>query len=135
MELLFLGQLGIHRQRERLAGRRLRDGEVAGLVAQRGEAVLKVERDRVIDLGPDLAGGQILPQAVADGRRDADDILIVDMMIFRPLDRERHDLVESAGTEEGAVERGRLAAAFGPVVEVAELDPEHGGLERRRASS
>ena len=54
--LLLVGQLGIHRQGERLARGRFGDGEVAGLVAERREAGLQVERDRVVDLGPDLAG-------------------------------------------------------------------------------
>ena len=98
--LLLLGQLGVHRQGQRLAGGRFGDGEVAGLVAQGREAGLQVERDRIVDLGPDLAGGQVVAQGVADRGRHADDVLVVDVVMARPLDGERDDLIE-------AVRRGR----------------------------
>ena len=58
----------------------LGDGEVAGLVAEGGEAGLQVERDRVVDLGPDLAARQVVAQGVADRGRDADDVLVVDVV-------------------------------------------------------
>ena len=54
-----VGQLGVHRQGDGLPGGGLGVGEVARLVAERGEAGLEVERDRVVDLGPDPAGGQV----------------------------------------------------------------------------
>ena len=37
-------------------------GEVAVLVSERGEADLEVQRDRVVDLGADLAVGQVVAQ-------------------------------------------------------------------------
>ena len=62
---LLLRELREDRQRHGLVGRGLRLREVAGLVAEGGEALLQVKRDRVVDLGADAALGQVLTQRVA----------------------------------------------------------------------
>ena len=63
MALLFFAQLGIDWQGDRLQSRRLRLGIIAGLVAQRAEARLQMQGDRVVDLSADLPRGQVLARA------------------------------------------------------------------------
>ena len=83
--LLLVAELRIERQRERFTGGRFRVGKIARLVAQRLEAKLQVERDRVIDLRADLSRRQIFTQRVAKQSGHADDILIVDVEVALSL--------------------------------------------------
>ena len=64
--LFGVGELGIDRQGEGLAGRRFGLRKIARLVAQRREAGLQVERDRIVDLGADLPCRQMVAERIAD---------------------------------------------------------------------
>ena len=129
-ERLLLGrQLGIDRQCEGFAGGRLGDGKIARLVAQGSETRLKVERYRVVDFGADLAGGQKISERVAEGGGNADDELVVDVIITFSLARQADQVGEAEVVEELLVASGGLAAIVRPRFEVAQLDAEDGGLE------
>ena len=128
--LFGVGELGIDRQGEGLAGRRFGLRKIARLVAQRGEAGLQVERDRIVDLGADLPRRQMVAKRIAERRGNADDELVVDMEVARPLDRQADHRLQAVRDEQAAVASRNLPAQAGPGVKVAELHPEHGRLER-----
>src|SRR5512146_646245 len=67
--LLRLGQLAVDRQRERFPGRLLRVREIPFPIAERREALLPMERHRVVDLGADFPRLEVREQPVAQ-RRD-----------------------------------------------------------------
>ena len=70
----------------RLGGRALRVGERAADVTERGEALLQVKRNRVVDLRADPGLRQVRPQRIAPG--DPDDVLVEDVVPVRRLGRE-----------------------------------------------
>src|SRR4051812_20331518 len=65
------------RERERLFRGALALREIALSVAERAEAVLKVEGHRVVDFGSDRALAQVLAERVTPPFGDADDVLVV----------------------------------------------------------
>jgi len=76
--LLFgVEEFGVDREGEDFGGGALGVGEVAGLVAERLEGGLQVERDGVVDLAANLAGGEVVAESVAAG--GADDVLVEDV--------------------------------------------------------
>src|SRR5262245_11372617 len=75
--LVLFRQFGIDRQRQGLVRGRLGVGEGAAGVSECGEAALEMERDRIVDLGPDPPVRQAGTERVAERRRDPDDELIV----------------------------------------------------------
>src|SRR5687767_12828188 len=116
-------QLGVDGQRDGLPGRRFRLREVPVTVTEVGEALLEMERPRVVDLVADARLAQRLLERVALGR--ADDELVVDVTGLGPGLGQAY---VRAG-QELAVERRVPLPAGVPVLEVAELHPEHGRLE------
>src|SRR6185437_5258512 len=71
------GELRENGQRQYLASGTLRLGQLAGPVGQVREALLQVQRNRVIDLCPDTCRRQVLPQLIAAVR--ADHVLVPDV--------------------------------------------------------
>src|SRR5207302_1468792 len=76
-----MGQLREHRKREHFPGGPLRLGQAAGLVAQMREAVLQVERQRIIDRAPDALALEVRLQLVAT--LDAHGVLVIDVLVPR----------------------------------------------------
>lgn len=58
-------QFGVDGERENFGGGLFGVGEVAGLVAEGGEALLQVEGDWVVDRAADFAFGEIVAEGVA----------------------------------------------------------------------
>ena len=98
------------------------------------QRLLHVQRDGVVDLRADFAGGEEVAQRVAAG--GADDVLVPDVLAAGNLVRQ-DDAVdgvgagfgESRGAKEGVVAPGDGAAGLVPAVDVFELDLEDGALE------
>ena len=97
-------KLGIDRQGQGLAGRPLALGEVALAVAEIGEALLHVQRDRIVDFVADLLLFQIRLQLVA--ARHADDELVVDVAVAGHFVRQLHQ-ARSSGQSRPASNRRR----------------------------
>src|SRR5262245_23385073 len=116
------------RQGEDLVRRSLRLREVAATVAERREARLQVERDRVVDLARDAARRQMAPQRLPP--RDADHVLVEDVRRARGDGRERHLVLQARGAEELVVVSRAGAAGGVPALDVLELDGEDGCLDR-----
>src|SRR2546426_1601943 len=88
------------------------------------EAVLEVQRDRIVDRAADALGLQVRLQLVAP--LDAQRVLVEDVLI-RGIDRRRLHL-RQAGQRPGVIGR-MLAAPGGPGREVRQLGEQHGRLE------
>ena len=69
-------QLRIHGQRQHFAAGLFGHWQAARFVAQCGEALLQMQRHRVVNRGADLAIGQVFLQRVASAVRDAHRVLI-----------------------------------------------------------
>src|SRR2546421_5080663 len=124
--LLVRRQLGIDGERERLLGGPHGHGAVLGFPAQRGEALLQVERDRVVDLGADLGPAEVLPEVVPPLRPD--DVLVEDVAIARRHPRRPKAIGEARLLERRLVDAGVRLATSRPPVEVLELDEQDRGL-------
>jgi len=121
-------------QGEDFAGGALRLREAAFSISETFQRVLHVERDGVVDLRSDFAGGEEVVEGVAAG--GADDVLVPD--VFAACDLMGQDdavdgvgacLDKSCGVEEGVVAAGHVVARVVPALDVAELDGEDGALE------
>ena len=131
--LLLRRELGEDRERERLCGGLLRLREVPDLASEVREALLKVERDRVVDRVADLSLGEAILQRVAAPLPHPDDELVEDVETAGRLAREGEPpfvVRPAAEIEVKALDLLRVApATFGPAVEVRELHVEDRGLE------
>ena len=78
--LLILSQFRINRKGEDLLRGLFRGREIPAAVVETGIALLEMERERIVDLGPHALLLQKLPEAIP--LRGADYILIVDVAIF-----------------------------------------------------
>ncbi len=132
--LLVFAEFGEDGQGEDFAGGAFCLGEVALGVAEGLEGLLQVERDRVVDLRADFAGGEEFAQGVAAS--GADHILVPDMMAagnFLRKDDSVHgvsaDFGEARCAQEGVVAPRDCAPSLVPVFNMFELDLEDGSLE------
>ena len=105
-------------------------GQAAGAVAEALEALLQVERNRVVDLRADFLFREMRTQGVAAAVGHAHDVLIPHVSAARRDQRQREDAIEPGHGEQLAVTARVRLATSGPIVEMAELDVEHGGLQR-----
>ena len=126
--LLFVGQFGIDRHRECLTRGRFGVRKIAGVMAQRREARLQVQRNRVVDLRADLRAAEVVTQRVAQlsGTRITYWLKTWRLPVAlagQPGDRssswDRTDR-DTAPRPRGGLESRRRGA---------ELDAQHGGLE------
>src|SRR5439155_8443125 len=79
--LLRLLELGVDRQGERSARRSLGFGEVTNPVSQIREALLKVERDGIVNFSADPTSSQMLSQRFAILAPHPDDELVIDVRL------------------------------------------------------
>src|SRR5262245_65001004 len=77
--LLLRRQLGIDGDRHHFQRRTPRLLAVLRAIAELLEALLHVQRDRIVDLGPDAGAGQVAPEVVTPGR--AQDVLMEDVAV------------------------------------------------------
>src|SRR5690242_6679141 len=120
----------VDRQRQRFLGEPLTDREIALPVAEVLEADLKVQGQGIVDLGSDAVLLEVRLECVALRGHDAKLIIDVARLVGRGNGRNYRD--REVG-DPLPVERGVALAAFGPGIQVAELDAQYGGLERVEA--
>ena len=98
------------------------------------EALLKVQRDRVVDAPADALGFQVLAQRVAALR--ADRVLVEDVAAPRSANGEFDVLTadEPGVAEQAVVDGGVADAGGGPGIEMRELHAQDRGLQRVEAA-
>src|SRR5205807_5636096 len=92
-----------------------------------GEALLQVQRHRVVDLRADAGRGEMSSQPIPIAR--ADHVLVVDVAHAERGVRGLDGIPELRSPERLVVERGVPLAAGGPVVEPPEFHAEHRRLQ------
>jgi hypothetical protein len=136
-----LSQFRVDGQGQRLRGRRLAAREISHPVTPIGETLLQVQRDRVVDLAPDVALLEVGHQLITPG--NADDELVVDVPPIAGV-MGQYDagasiqatcvFADKTGCAEEAAIRRRVALARrGPPVQVLQFDAQYGCLERVQA--
>ena len=120
-------ELGINRQGECFQGGAFRLRKIARLVPQVLKALLQMQRDRIIDLRANAAPGEKRAQLIAP--LAADHILIENVPPARRRFRGPEFARKSRPCKRRTVERGVTPPPLGPAVEIAELDPQHRGLQ------
>src|SRR5579863_2487585 len=133
--LLFVfPQLGKDGQSENFACRALSLREIAFAIAERLESLLKMQRNRIEDLAPDLTSGQKFTELVAAGATNH--ILVPGVPAAGnfagkndAVSRHRTGFSKPCGAEERVVPVGQLMALLVPSVHVLELYFEDRGLE------
>src|SRR5574341_652554 len=125
--LLLAGQFGVNRQGKHLFSRSFRDRECPFLVTQIAIAILQMHGQRIIDFCSDSIvfqeRSQFIPLLHPDG------VLVVDVEIAWRRGRQNHPILKLRPCEELPVARSVATPAFGPLIEVLELDMEDGGLQ------
>src|SRR5438445_7652808 len=96
--------------------------KIARRIAEPRVRRLEVRRNRVVNVGFDAELGQALPQAVAVRGSNDEQVprRIRPARHLRKKDRQAAERVKIA--------RGNLPALGGSVIQIAQLDLEHGGL-------
>ena len=98
------------------------------MISEGSEAVLKVERHRVVDLGADAGRFEPRPHVVA--ARNADRVLIEDVLaIGRPRGK-ANGLGQPRIREQSSIALRVPPAHRAPLRQVRQLDPQHRGLNR-----
>ena len=88
-----------------------------------------MQRGRVVDRVADLRSLELVHQRGPLALVNAHAILVVDVVILRQCDRRRHPPLQAEARECLIVASGIGPATFRPLVELAELHPQHGRLE------
>src|SRR5690606_27317715 len=103
--------------------------QIAGLVAEVAEALLKVQRDRIIDRGADLLGLERRKDRVPTTSADASDVLIEDVPPFGQ-DRRRREMTDQPLSLELLLIASSVAlTGRGPVIEVPQLHSQNRCLQ------
>src|SRR3989441_4557369 len=121
------GQLRIDRDRQNFARGALRFRTVLGSIAEVAEAFLQVQRNRVVDLGPDAGVGEIRLQLVAS--LHPQHVLVEDVPVAPTLPGRHDAIVQSQTLQGGVVPPGVLLSKLGPAIEIAQLHEQHRRLK------
>ena len=97
---------------------------------QMGQAFLEVQGNGIVDFTADLVRFQVVQQLIALPTRHAHHVLVKDVPALGAHRRAFQKLGQMLFLNQGVVALGRRLARFRPAVQVRQLDPQEGGLQR-----
>ena len=115
-------QFGKNRQRQNLRRGRLRRRQIARLVSKKAEAVLEMQRNRIIDRRTDLVAAKRGQHRIAPTIFDADGELVVNVPVTGHLAWNGDQVEQAELRKEAFVALGICAAGLGPTLEMRQLD-------------